>query len=107
MEKFENLKRVAINELKKLDTAYANKEEFTPQDCDKIDKMAHGMKCLLTVCAMLEAEEYSMGNEMSGMRGRSPATGRYVSREPAPGYSGWEPPFYSGNNYPYPGPRNW
>ena len=101
MEEFKNLKRVAMNELKKLDTAYAGKEEFTPTDCEKFDKLSHGLKCLLTTCAMLEAEEYSYeGGEMSGSRGRNAATGRYMSRDMGysgyPGYSGYEPG-YSGH----------
>lgn len=82
---FENLNRVAMNELKKLDMAYANKEEFSPEDAKKYECLMHGWKCQLTSEAMHEAESQAYGNEtngMSGMRGRNPMNGRYVSRGP-------------------------
>lgn len=79
MERLENLERIAWNELKKMNAAYAGKEEFTAQDCEKFDKLTHALKCLLTATAMKEAEEYEQEG-FSGRRGRSPSTGRYVSR---------------------------
>lgn len=110
---FDNLKRVAVNELKKLDTAYAGKEEFSEADAKRFDCMAHGLKCLLTSTAMLESEEYEEG--MSGARGRSPMTGRYVSRTGnqsyEEGYSrGYSEAMSNGasGHYPYyPEPRRW
>lgn len=80
MEEFKNLKRVALNEARKLDAAYANKDEFTEGDMKKYDCIMHGLKSQLTAEAMLGSEEYSEEG-VSGMRGRSPMTGRYVSRE--------------------------
>lgn len=86
---FENLNRVVMNELKKLDTAYASKEEFSPEDAKKYDCLMHGWKCHLTAEAMYEAEMqgYSedAGNSesrgMSGRRGRNPVNGRYMSMD--------------------------
>jgi len=112
MESFENLKRVAMNELKKLDTAYAGKEEFSESDVKKFDCVAHGLKCLLTANKMIEAEEYEDG--MSGARGRSPMTGRYVSRDGGnrsyeEGYSrGYSEAMGNSGHFPYyPEPRRW
>ena len=79
MEEFKNLKRVAMNEAQKLDAAYANKDEFSESDMKKFDCIMHGLKCLLTAEAMLEAEEYETEG-VSGRRGRA-ANGRYVSRD--------------------------
>ena len=78
MEEFKNLKRVALNEARKLDAAYANKDEFSEADMKKYDCIMHALKSQLTAEAMMEAEEYE--NEgLSGSRGRG-ADGRYVSR---------------------------
>lgn len=89
MERFKNIKRVAINELEKLDTAYAGKDEFTPADCEKLDKMAHGLKCLLTACAMLDSENYGMEPVHEPMSGNYPGYSGYAY---GPGYSGHYPP---------------
>jgi len=128
MEEFKNLKRVAMNEARKFDAACANKEEFTEGDLKRFDCLMHGLKCMLTTEAMLEAQEYEenmsrdMGN--SGYRGRSPMTGRYVSKDEnssytegySRGYSEAMNHNYNGGNsghtypqpthYPYP-ERNW
>lgn len=123
MEEFKNLKRVAMSELRKLDAQYANKEEFSESDAKKYDCMMHGLKCQLTAEAMLKSEfedenGYDMNGGMSGRRGRSPMTGRYVSRDGgnsyADGYSqGYSEAMDQMNNsghYPmiggYP-PRRW
>lgn len=79
MKEFDNLKRVAMNELKKLNAAYASKNEFEESDAKKFDCLSHGLKCLLTAEAMLEADEYEESG-ISGRRGRG-ADGRYVSRD--------------------------
>lgn len=88
MEEFKNLKRVAMSELRRLDSQYANKDEFSEADAKKYDCMMHALKCHLTAEAMLKAEEYGEegwssesgmdGN--SGRRGRG-ANGQYVSRD--------------------------
>ena len=83
---FDNLRKVAINELNKLDTMYANKDEFTAEDAKKYDCLMHALKSHLTAEAMMDAEEYSEEN-MSGRMGRSPITGRYVSRDSRPDMS--------------------
>ena len=86
---FKNLKRVALNEARKLDSAYANKDEFSESDAKKYDCIMHGLKSQLTAEAMMEAEQYEYSNEggMSGRRGRSPMTGRYVSRDGGNSYA--------------------
>ena len=91
-------------------------EEMSVLDIDLVDKLTHALKCIKTSIAMIEAEEeeggasrrsyaregsyrgsaYDGGSRRSqdggsydgysGRRGRSPRTGRYVSREG--GYSG-------------------
>ena len=120
MEEFKNLKRVALNEARKLDAAYANKDEFSESDMKKYDCIMHGLKSQLTAEAMMEAEGYEEeGNGgMSGMRGRSATTGRYISRDSASyadgysqGYSEAMNQMNGGNSghypmMPYP-PRRW
>lgn len=89
MEEFKNLKRVAINELKKLDASYANKDEFSEADSKKYDCLMHGLKCQLSSETMLESEEEYMdeyAGGMSGRRGRA-ANGRFVSREAGSSYA--------------------
>lgn len=53
-------------------------QTMTDQDLDRLDKLYHLKKSMLTCKAMDDADEYSEG--VSGMRGRSPMTGRYVNR---------------------------
>ena len=92
---YENLSRVAMNELKKLDTAYASKEEFSPEDAKKYDCLMHAWKSQLTAESTYEAThgEYAEEPGMSGRRMRNPMNGRYMSGEPradmsyADGYS--------------------
>ena len=56
------------------------------QDLEKIDKLYHALKSKATYEAMKEAEEYEEGG-FSGRRGRSPSTGRYVSRDSGRSYA--------------------
>jgi hypothetical protein len=89
-------------------------EEMTVLDIDLVDKLTHALKCIKTCIAMIEEEDEDEGGASrrsyaregsyrgsaydggsmrsydgySGRRGRSPRTGRYVSREG--GYSGRE-----------------
>ena len=84
---FRNLKRVVLNEARKLDAAYADKEEFSEADAKKYDCLMHGLKCQLTAEAMLAAEGYEGEGGMSGRRGRSPVTGRYVSMDGGQSYA--------------------
>ena len=87
-------------------------EEMSILDIDLVDKLSHALKCIKTSIAMIEEEEEEGGSSRayaregsmrsrayegsnrsrayedgySERRGRSPRTGRYVSRES--GYSG-------------------
>lgn len=87
MGEYKNLKRVVLNELRMLDEQYASKDQFSDVDAKKYDILAHALKCHLTACAMLKAEEEydddDHGGGMSGRRGRNMHNGEYVSREEA------------------------
>lgn len=99
---FKNLKRVALSELRKLDQAYAGKDEFSEGDAKKYDCLMHGLKCQLTSEGMLEAME---GNEedynMSGRRMRS-SYGQQNANYSGHGYD-YPPEYYSG----WMPPRRW
>lgn len=114
MEKFEVLEKAMCKEMEAIEQKLKGGTEMSVQDLDRIDKLAHAMKSLVTYKAMKEAEEYNMSEDgnISGARGRSPMTGRYISRDP--GYSGYGRSYddgYSGHYpmmYPaYPEPRRW
>lgn len=92
---------------------------MSDKDLDRLDKLYHTKKDMLTCLAM--EEEYPEGG-MSGYRGRSPSTGRYVSRESnnsyEEGYSkgytaamnqngGGNSGHYPMQNPYYPEPRRW
>lgn len=98
MSEYKNLKRVAMNELRKLDSMYAKADEFSESDAKKYDCLMHGLKCQLTVEAMEEPDEYEEGESrgMSGARGRSVITGRYVSREGGNSGASYEAGFSQG-----------
>lgn len=92
--------------------------KFDDVTLDRLDKLAHTKKSMLTIKAMEEAEEYENqgysgddGMGKSGRRGRSPATGRYVSRDMGPqqsyaqGYSeGYSEAMNRSGHYPMMGP---
>ena len=80
MNKHEILEHKMCKELETLAEKYSSGQELAIQDLDKIDKLYHALKSLATYTAMKEAEEYSEDG-FSGRRGRSPSTGRYVSRD--------------------------
>lgn len=79
MEEFANLRRVAINELRKLDAKYAGKEEFEPNDAKTYDCLMHGLKCQLTAEDKMKALA-EPAEAVSGRLGRA-MNGRYVSRD--------------------------
>lgn len=113
VEDFKNLKRVALNELRKLDAAYANKEDFSEGDLKRYDCLMHALKSHLTAEAMIESEGYE-GGGTSGERGRSVNTGRYISRDSNNSYEDGFSQGYSaamnqnsGHNPYYPEPRRW
>ena len=84
--KFEVLEKKMCMELTALEEKVKGSGEMSVQDLDKIDKLVHAMKSLATYNAMKEAEEYEMDG-MSGRRGRSPSTGRYMSRDGGQSYA--------------------
>lgn len=72
---------------------YAKKGELTAGSLSAIDTLTHSLKSIVTIMAMEDYDEGgasydggNMGGGMSGARGRSRTTGRYVSRDG--GYSG-------------------
>ena len=100
MKEFKNLKRVAIEELEKLDSQYANKSEFTEKDAETYRSLMHGLKCQLTAEAMMEAKEYEGG--MSGYHGRSMDGWRMEPNWQNEGMSGYYPPrAYPPDRYRY------
>ena len=88
MGKYDMLEEKMCKELDMLEDKYRNGMELAEADLKRIDCLAHALKSLATYKAMREAEEYG---EMSGRRGRSMTTGRYISRDMDPGYEprGW------------------
>ena len=62
-----------------------SKSGMNEQLLDRLDKLYHTKKSMLATWGMEHPEEYYEGN--SGMRGRSPSTGRYVSREGGQSYT--------------------
>ena len=87
---FKNLKRVAKEEVEKLDAAYANKSEFTDKDAELYKCLMSGLKDQLAVEGMMNAGEYEEGGDepegMSGRRGRA-MNGRFVSRDGGQSYA--------------------
>lgn len=90
MKEFKNLKRIAQEELEKLDAQYANKSEFTAADAEMYKCLMMALEKQMRIEQI--QEEMGMGEEegmegMSGRRGRSSVTGRYVSREGGNSYA--------------------
>ena len=82
MERFEHLEKALCKELEVIEQKLKGGAEMSAQELDKVDKIVHAMKSLVTYEAMKEADEYSenMSGGMSGYRGRA-MNGRYVSRD--------------------------
>ena len=92
MNKFEALEKSMCTELEAIEQKLKAGTEMSDKDLERADKLAHAMKSLTTYKAMKEAEEYEGGYSgedggMSGRRGRSPSTGRYVSRDGGMSYA--------------------
>jgi hypothetical protein len=92
MKEFKNLKRIATEELEKLDAQYANKSEFTAADAEMYKCLMMALEKQLRIeqieGEMHDEEEFSQdAYGMSGRRGRSPSTGRYVSRDGSASYA--------------------
>lgn len=87
VNKHDILEQKMCKELELLENKYlSNSGEMSIQDLEKIDKLYHALKSKATYEAMKEAEGYEMDG-MSGRRGRSMTTGRYISRDGGNSYS--------------------
>lgn len=84
MDKFEALEKSMCMELEAIEQKIKSGAEMSVSDLEKVDKLTHAMKSLATYKAMKEAEEF---DGYSGARGRSPSTGRYVSRDGGASYA--------------------
>ena len=123
-EAFEVIKKQLCKEVIQIAEQIQKNNTMSMQDLEKLDKLFHTKKDMLTTKAMEEAEEYSMsemsgngsyanqnGNGNSGYRGRA-ANGRFVSRDSyAEGYNRGYSEAMDGNSGHYPmmpyGPRRW
>lgn len=95
---FDNLIRVNLNELHKLDAAYANKDEFTEADTKKFDLLTCTLSRLMKSLPYIEEYGYDQEQSISGRRGRD-AMGRYASRAAGPNMSGHLPPMPAPRGY--------
>lgn len=91
MKEFKNLKRVAQEELEKLDAKYASQSEFTAADAEMYKCLMMALEKQMRIEQIqseMHGEEWQEGEEpdMSGRRGRA-MNGRYVSRESAASYA--------------------
>ena len=84
---FDNLIRVNLNELHKLDAAYANKDEFTEADTKKFDMLTCTLSRLMKSLPYIEEYGYDQDQSISGRRGRD-SMGRYASMDIGPNMSG-------------------
>ena len=78
MKKHEIIEQELCKEIDKIENALKAGQTMSFDDLKKLDLMYHTLKDISTYNAMKESEEYE---GMSGMRGRSATTGRYVSRD--------------------------
>ena len=99
MDRYDNLDKALCRELEALNSKYTGSAgEMTEQDVQKADMLYHALKSAETFYAMRDAgddDDYSgdyMRRRRSYARGRSPVTGRYISRDM--GYSGRYPMEY-------------
>lgn len=91
MKELKNLKRVAQEELEKLDAQYANKSEFTAADAEMYKCLTMALEKQMRIEQIENEMGYSegYGDDMSGRRGQ------YMSRD------GWNQNQQSGH-YPPP-----
>lgn len=92
-EAYEIIMKHLCKEMVQMAEQIQHNNTMSVQDLEKIDKLAHAKKSMLTAKAMEEAEEYESeggvsGTRMtySGRRGRG-ADGRYVSRDAGESYA--------------------
>lgn len=82
------LEQKMCKEIKILENKYSGgTEEMTVQDLEKLNLLYHTLKSKATYEAMKDATEEYEAEGMSGRRGRSPMTGRYVSRDQGNSYA--------------------
>lgn len=70
--------RQVCKELEEISEQLKKTGTISDKDLERMDKLWHTKKCMLTADAMTEAQDYEKG--VSGRRGRG-MDGRYVSRE--------------------------
>ena len=87
MKEMKNLKRVAQEELEKLDAKYASMSEFTASDAEMYKCLVMALEKQMRIEQIEEEMGESWDEGMSGRRGRSPSTGRYVSRDGGNSYA--------------------
>lgn len=90
MKEMKNLKRVAQEELEKLDAKYASQSEFTKDDAEMYKCLWMGFeKQLRAEQILMETGEYEDEGEMPGMSGRRGRgmNGRFVSRDGGNSYA--------------------
>lgn len=114
MNEYDILLKQVCKEISMIADQVEKNGTMSEKDLDRLDKLYHTKKDMLTAKAMEDAEVYSEGN--SGARGRSPMTGRYVSRENGSyedGYSkGYSEAMSQMNHWPsqnpyYPEQKRW
>lgn len=81
-EDFEFLKKWLCKEIGDIVGNIRKNQSMSSQDLERLDKMFHLKKDMLTTKAMEDAEQYEEGNSngASGYRGRA-MNGRFVSRD--------------------------
>ena len=89
MKEMKNLKRVAQEELEKLDAKYASLSEFTAADAEMYKCLVMALEKQMRI-EQIE-DEMGFGEEMeygmSGRRGRNPFNGQYTSRDGGNSYA--------------------
>lgn len=88
MKEMKNLKRVAQEELEKLDAKYANLSEFTAADAEMYKCLMMALEKQMRI-EQIEGEMYGEEYEMPGMSGRRGrgTNGRYISMEGGNSYA--------------------
>ena len=91
MQSMEIIKKQMCKEVDRIAEMIEKNQTMSSQDLDQIDKLFHALKSQKIYCEMVEAEEGWENDGMSGRRGRSATTGRYISRD-----SGYEDGYSTG-----------
>lgn len=89
-EVHEILKKQVCKELEEIAEKIKKTGAMTESDLDKLDKLYHTKKDILATYGMEHPEEFeelSGEGNMSGRRGRSSVTGRFVSRDGGQSYA--------------------